>query len=485
MSKIAVSIGKDKISVWNNGRGIPLVIHKEYNIYVAELIFGHLLTSSNYDDTEKKIVGGRNGFGAKLANIFSRRFIIEAADASKGKVFMQTYEDNMNKRSEPKIKEYKGTSDYTYVTFYPDYKRFGMKELDNDTIKLLSKRVYDIAGILPSSVKIFLNNERIRIKNFESYINMYIQANKIYEKVNDRWEVAISVSDGQFQQVSFVNSICTTKGGTHVNYVTDQIVDYLINLIKRKYKIHLKGHQVKSHLWVFVNCLIENPTFDSQIKETLTLKPSAFGSKCEISENTLKKVVKCGIVEILVAIAQAKDKASFIKQLNAGKSKKKILGIEKLEDANWAGTKRSNECLLIVTEGDSAKSLAMVGIEVVGRDRYGVFPLRGKLLNVRNASSGTIKDNTEIQDLIKIMGLQVGNNYTDTKGLRYGGLMIMADQDHDGSHIKGLVLNFFQSFWPSLWKQSGFLSQLKQVKVKKLLSSLLFLNMKSGLKEEN
>jgi len=470
MTKIKVVIDADsgKLSVWNNGKGIPCQIHKEYNIYVAELIFGHLLTSSNYDDSEKKIVGGRNGFGAKLANIFSSKFVIEAADTKSGKLFKQTYEKNMSKRGEPIIKEYSGKDDYTFVTFWPDYERFGMSGLDKDTIKVLSKRVFDIAGVLPSTVHVTLNGEKIDVKNFESYIDLYLPPKesgdgpiKIYEKVNNRWEIGVSVSDGQFQQVSFVNGICTIKGGTHVNHVTDQIVDVLTAAIKKKHKMDLKPHQVKSHLWIFVNSLIENPAFDSQTKETLTLKPASFGSSCTISQAVLKRIMKCGLIEVLVAVAQAKDQATLLKQLNAGKIKKshRLLGIDKLEDANWAGSKRSNECLLIVTEGDSAKSLAMVGVEVVGRDRFGVFPLRGKMLNVRNANNNCIRDNQEIQDLIKIMGLQVGTEYTDTKGLRYGGLMIMADQDVDGSHIKGLVINFFHAFWPSLWKKQGFLSQ--------------------------
>ncbi len=475
MNKIKVNIDQKsgKISVWNNGKGIPCVIHKEHKVYVPELIFGHLLTSSNYDDSEKKIVGGRNGFGAKLANIFSKKFAIEAADSIHHKLFKQVYQDNMSVRGEPSIEDYHKSDDYTCVTFIPDFERFSMSGLDDEITGLLAKRVYDVAGVLPDSVHVYLNGERIKLKNFEAYMDLYLpkpesdaegenaRTVKIYEKVNDRWQIGVSMSDGQFQQVSFVNGICTIKGGTHVNYVTDQIVERLTAEIKRKHKLDLKPHQVKSHLWVFVNSLIENPAFDSQIKETLTLKPSSFGSGCTISEAILKRILKCGLVEMLVAVAQAKDHASLMRQLNAGKAKKcsRLLGIEKLEDANWAGTKRSRECTLIVTEGDSAKSLAMVGVEVVGRDRYGVFPLRGKLLNVRNAGNACIRDNAEIQDLIRIMGLQVGAEYTDNKQLRYGGLMIMADQDHDGSHIKGLVVNFIHAFWPSLWKMPGFLCQ--------------------------
>ncbi len=478
MSLIEVEIDQDagRISVKNNGKGIPCVVHKDHGIYVAELIFGHLLTSSNYDDTQKKVTGGRNGYGAKLTNIFSTKFVVEAADGKIGKVFNQTYTDNMSNKTEPDVKPYEG-SDYTKLTFFPDLKRFGMERMEDDITALMTKRVFDIAGVTPDGVKVVLNGERLKVRSFVNYIDYYLKAApaklkdkdddnetsverivKVFERPNPRWEVCVSVTDGQFQQVSFVNGICTVKGGTHVNYVCDQIVDVIQAHIAKKHKIDLKPHQIKSYLWVFVNCLIENPTFDSQTKETLTLKPEAFGSDCRLSSGFIDKVMNSGLVETLVTVAEARDKASLVRQLK-GKKTSRILGIEKLEDANLAGTKKSDDCVLIITEGDSAKGLAMNGLEVVGRDCFGVFPLRGKMLNVRDAKNSSVKDNQEIQNLIKILGLQAGRIYEDTKSLRYGGLMIMADQDPDGSHIKGLVLNFFQAFWPSLFQKGNFLMQ--------------------------
>jgi len=468
--KVEVNQEEGKVSVWNNGKGIPCVIHKEHGVYVPELIFGNLLTSSNYNDTEKKVTGGRNGYGAKLANIFSTKFIVEAADEKNGKLFVQEYSENMSKKSEAKVSKYKG-KDYTCITFYPDLKLFGMDKLDDDMISLIYKRVHDIAGITPDTVKVFLNGERLKVKSFSEYVDFYLKSfkkkseedegtelPKLFEHINNRWEFCVSMSDGQFQQVSFVNGICTIKGGTHVNAVTDQVVDAITAHIQKKHKLTLKPHHVKASLWVFVNALIENPTFDSQTKETLTLKPSAFGSEFKVSDGFIKKVLGCGIIETLVAVAQAKDKANMAKQLK-GKKRGRLLGIEKLEDANWAGTKKSSECFLIVTEGDSAKGLAMNGVEVLGRDRYGVFPLRGKMLNVRDAKNTQVKENKEINDLIQIFGLQFGATYEDVNSLRYGGIVIMTDQDVDGSHIKGLVINFFQAFWPSLFKLPNFLTQ--------------------------
>merc|ERR1719454_2369910 len=141
------------------------------------------------------------------------------------------------------------------------------------------------------------------------------------------------------------------------------------------------------------------------------------------------------------------------------RGKAKRLYIPKLEDANDAGGKHSQDCTLILTEGDSAKSLAVAGPAVVGRDRYGVFPLKGKLLNVRDANFKQVTGNTEIQNLLKIVGLDLKAEYADVRKLRYGSIMLMTDQDHDGSHIKGLLINLVHHWWPSLAKMNGFLKE--------------------------
>ncbi|ORX76043.1 type II DNA topoisomerase [Anaeromyces robustus] len=470
--KVTIDSEKNEISVYNNGKGIPVEIHEKEKVYIPELIFGHLLTSSNYDDNEKKVTGGRNGYGAKLCNIFSTEFIVETSDKNAGKKFKQVFNDNMSKRSKPKLTN-ATKDDFTKITFKPDLKKFGMEKMDEDFEALLLKRVYDIAGCV-SGVKVYLNDERIKIKNFKDYCQMYINSTKkesdendlgnmpnqnpniIYERVNERWEIAFAMSDGQFQQVSFVNSICTIKGGTHVNYVSDQITSKLIDSLKRKNKsLSIKPFQVKNHLWVFINCLIENPAFDSQTKETLTLRASSFGSKCPVSDNFINKVLKSGVIDNI--LTWAKYKQSQMLKKTDGHKRSRISGIPKLDDANNAGTKHSKDCVLILTEGDSAKALAISGLTVVGRDNYGVFPLRGKMLNVRDASHKSIMDNAEVSAIKQILGLQHGKVYENTDSLRYGHIMIMADQDTDGSHIKGLVINFLDHFWPSLLKIPGFL----------------------------
>nr|XP_009912548.1 PREDICTED: DNA topoisomerase 2-alpha [Haliaeetus albicilla] len=463
--KVTIDVENNTISVWNNGKGIPVVEHKVEKVYVPALIFGQLLTSSNYDDNEKKVTGGRNGYGAKLCNIFSTKFTVETACREYKKLFKQTWTDNMGKAGEMKLKYFDG-EDYTCVTFQPDLSKFKMTILDKDIVALMSRRAYDIAGST-KDVKVFLNGQRLPVKGFRSYVDLYLKdkvdetgnaLKVIHEEVNSRWEVCLTLSEKGFQQVSFVNSIATTKGGRHVDYIADQLVTKIIDVVKKKNKngVGVKPFQVKNHMWIFVNALIENPTFDSQTKENMTLQAKNFGSTCKLSEKFIKGAVACGIVESILNWVKFKAQSQLNKKCSAVKHTK-IKGVPKLDDANDAGSKNSLDCTLILTEGDSAKTLAVSGLGVVGRDKYGVFPLRGKILNVREASHKQIMENAEINNIIKIVGLQYKKNYEDEeslKSLRYGKIMIMTDQDQDGSHIKGLLINFIHHNWPSLLRHN-------------------------------
>lgn len=421
---ITVDAAANKISVKNNGKGIPIVIHKEHNCYVPALIFGHLLTGSNFDDGEKKTTGGRNGYGAKLANIFSTEFTVECLDSEKGLKFMQTFSNNMGTTGEPTVKnctkaeQKKG--DYTMITFSPDLARFNMTSLDQDTVDLLSKRAYDIAGSMTNrpgkKLSVTLNDKKIAVKSFKDYLELFdgINPPAAYEKIGDRWEVGVSSTDGSAQQISFVNSICTSKGGGHVTYIADQIGAHLVKTVKRKNKggTDIKPTQIKNHLCVFVNCLVENPAFDSQTKEFLTTRPKQFGSTCNLSDKFLKAVDKSDIVDMILSFAKFKADRELKKK--GGTKKIKLTGIPKLDDANFAGGAKSKDCTLIITEGDSAKSLAMSGLSVVGRDYYGCFPLRGKLLNVRDATHAAVMKNEEIKNVIDILGLKPGVTYDET-----------------------------------------------------------------------
>lgn len=471
MDAVKVTIDREngEISVYNNGRGIPIEIHEKEKIYIPEMIFGHLLTSSNYDDNEAKVTGGRNGYGAKLCNVFSTSFTLETADSKTKKKYTQTWTDNMSKMGKASIVANKG-DDYTKITFKPDFTRFNMRGIDDDFEALVKRRVYDLAGT-SKGVKVWLDGEKIKVTNFKKYMEMYTKAIKRErgdEAANDtsdiitdnpdvRWEIGFAVSDGTFQQVSFVNSIATTSGGTHVNYIADQVCNKLLDIVKKKKNnkaAALKTSQIRNHIFLFVNCMIVNPAFTSQTKEQLTTKSSQFGSKCVVSDDFLKKIAKTEVVTNILHFAE--QKADQILKKSDG-SRRSRMDNPKLTDANKAGTKDGYKCTLILTEGDSAKGLAIAGRSVVSPDLFGVYPLRGKLLNVRDASIDQIAKNAEIQNIKNFIGLKHKTNYADCKSLRYGHIMIMTDQDHDGSHIKGLLINFLQVQYPSLLKIPEFL----------------------------
>ena len=432
------------------------------------MIFGHLLTSSNYDDDQEKVTGGRNGFGAKLCNIFSTKFTLETVDSKTKKKYTQTWTKNMSEVENASIVTSK-SDDFTRITFTPDFEKFKMGGMDDDFEAMVKRRVYDLAGTT-RGVKVWLNGDRIKINSFKKYMEMYTKAIKRErgdEAINDtsdiitdspdvRWEVGFAVSDGTFQQVSFVNSIATSSGGTHVNYIADQVCAKLADIVKKKNKggAALKINQIRNHIFLFVNCLIVNPSFTSQTKEQLTTKPSQFGSKCSVSDEFLKKIAKTDVVTNILHFAQTKAD-QILKKSDGGKRSR--MDNPKLTDANKAGTKDGYKCTLILTEGDSANGLAVAGRSVISADLFGTFPLRGKLLNVRDAGVDQISKNAEIQNIKNFLGLKHKTEYKDCKSLRYGHLMIMTDQDHDGSHIKGLLINFLQVSFPSLLKIPEFL----------------------------
>lgn len=467
-NKIEVNIDEElgEISVKNNGSTIPIEIHKEYNIYVPELIFGNLLTSGNYDQ-KGKTVGGKNGYGAKLCAIYSTRFDVEICDPSRKKKYFQRFTNNMYEKEEPTITPIdKNVESYTKITFVPDWKRFGLKNLTQDMSGLMKRRVYDTAGTTNENVNVWLNGKHLDIKTFKDYIGMYYNEDSmpemIYEEFNERWTLGILYDPNSgFQHMSFVNKISTFKGGTHLDYISKQIVDKVTThiLSQPKYKtLKIRPHQIKENLTIFINSVVEDPSFGSQSKEELTTKASTFNIKCELDDKFIGKICKTGLINEIVQVAQIKQMGELEK--SDGKKTLNLKSLTKLDDARLAGSKRSSDCRLILTEGDSAKTFAISGLELIGRDLYGVFPLKGKLLNVRDATPNQLLSNEEIKNLKQILGLKQNGVYTDTKKLRYGGIIILTDQDVDGSHIKGLLINFFHYFWPDLLKIEGFIQSI-------------------------
>ena len=471
VKNIKIDIAKDTgiISVFNDGEGIEVAMHPEHKMYIPQMIFGNLLTSTNYDDSEERKVQGTNGIGCKACNIFSKWFEVETVDYKSSKKYVQRWEDNMTVVGKPSIQK-SVKKPYTIVKFLPHYSKFGgLEGLSDDMYEIMRKRAYDACAVTDNDINIWFNGVKLIYKDFEKYANLYLGEKKehvrVYEHINQRWEILASYNEHcGFEQISFVNGLLTLKGGKHVDYIVNQIIKRMTEILQTKKKdVNIRPQNIKDNLIIFIKCTIVNPTFDSQSKETLTTISSKFGSTAKVSDEFINKLLKSGLAQKIMDLCVISDDKTLKK--TDGKKQNTIRGIPKLEDAIWAGTAKSKECTLILTEGDSAASMAIAGISEVGREKYGVFPLKGKVMNVKDATVKKIAENDEIANIKKILGLESNRVYTlaDMVNLRYGRIMLMTDSDVDGAHIKGLIFNLFHSMWPSLMKTNFITSMLTPI----------------------
>jgi len=436
---VIVDTKKNSITVKDNG-GIPVVVHTEYDQWVPEMIFSNLKAGSNFNDNEERLVAGTNGVGSTLTNIFSKKFRVVTFDGSKK--FSQTFFNNMRDREEPEISSHKG-SGFTEISFVPDVSRFmGMEGIDETHVLMMKKRCIDLAACNPG-LSISFNGETFKFPTFKNYCELY--ADIIAFDKQDRWQVGFAVSSGSFNQVSFVNSVETIDGGSHVDSVISSVVDWLREKIRKKHKIDLRPSEIKNHISVFVQADIVNPAFSSQTKEKLITESKDFGSKFEPSTSLLRKLFESEIIQRILDWADQKKRAEERRQLralNKGVVKGKVV---KLIDAK-ARTSRE-DCSICLFEGDSASSAFRKFRDPM---RQGGFPLRGKFINVSDSPISKVIQNAEVRDLLTAIGLQIGE---EPSGLRYGKILIYADADPDGDSIAGLLINFFGRYWPELFDQ--------------------------------
>ena len=455
LNTIKVEIDKTKgtISVFDNG-GIPVEIHKDTKMYVPQMIFGNLRSSSNYNDDEDRSWVGVNGLGSKISNIFSTSFVVETADGKKK--FEMEWTNNMKKHSKEKITS--TSKHFTRITYTPELSRFGMKEISDDDIKIMEKRVYEIAGCNPK-LTIFFQGKKIMINSFKDYCNMYLDENNplIYIENKD-WQVGVALSTtGNFQHVSYVNSVYTYDGGNHLNYILDQITPYLREKITKKYKTDILPGQIKNHIFLFVNSTIIRPSFSSQTKEKLISDVKNFGTSIELNEKFLSQIYKS---EITNSITDWLDKKKMADDSKAEREANKTIAKVKVENLVYcilAGTLKKSKTSLSITEGDSA---AAGFRKFRDPNTQALFPIRGKILNVRVSSKDKVRANEELKGIMAAMGLQFGKSpfiYRGTKlfqdNLRIHEIRIYSDQDSDGYQISGLLLNIFAYYWPELIKE--------------------------------
>jgi DNA topoisomerase-2 len=489
VTQIRIDLSPTQISISNDGDSISTDIHPDHNIPLPELIFGHLLTSGNYNKDEEKITGGKNGYGAKLTNIFSKEFSVKIVNVKAQTLTTYTWTNNKKIKLDPVVKKMKATEPKTMITYKPDLSRFHwsddgdeIAEIPADMLDVLKTRCYEAAVCVPGCA-IYLNGTPLPIPSMAAYMELFAPLDAAglpedikkltpkkrrdaliaYEDAGERWEIGAILTSRLYKDdppnnrhLSFVNGIQTREGGKHVDHVATYVLKEFCELAKKK-KVEVTPPLLKDSLTWFIRSVIVNPNFDSQTKDELTTPVAKFGSKPKISDKFVESLVKIGLLDEAQHILAARLMKDAKK--TDGKKRASVRGIVKLEDALWAGTAKSNECTLILTEGDSAASTAISGLKVVGRERYGVFPLRGKLLNVKDMALAKKNANAELNQIKQILGLSYGQKYSKLEQLRYGRVMIMTDQDVDGSHIKGLLINLFHTEWPELLKM-GFLCSL-------------------------
>ncbi len=440
LNQIKINIDDNLIIIYDNG-GIPVKSHSEYKQWIPEIIFGELMSGSNYNDSEDRIVAGTNGLGIKLSNIFSKELKVETCDGIN--LYTQIFSNNMRDRTKPIIKKH--TKNHTKITYKPDYEKFGMGGIDEMTMLVLKKRVIDLAGCNPN-IKFYFNDVLISIKTFEDYIKYYTDTPMMCDDVkSNRWSIGISPSDSGFQQVSFVNSCETYDGGTHIDYILNQIISKLREFFLKKHKVDIKPSELKNHIFLFVNTTIINPSFSSQTKEKLITEVKDFGSTFEVSEKFIKKIISSEIVNLILDWVNQKklaDESKLARDLNKSLSKIKV---DKLVDAKG---KERWKCSLCLFEGDSAANGTR---NCRDPQVIGSFALKGKFINVSEIQTSKLIQNTEAVNLMAAIGLKLGEKAERLK-LRYGKIIIYGDQDFDGYSVTALLINFFNKYWPELFE---------------------------------
>lgn len=439
LNVLRVNVTDTTCTIWDNG-GIPVEKHKVYDQWVPELIFSNLKTGSNFDDSEQRVVVGTNGVGSTLTNIFSKKFIVSTCDGKNE--FYQIYNDNMGSRTQPKIS--KSKNNHTLIEFEPDFSRFGVSCFDDAHKLLIKKKLYDIAAC-NSKLKIYYNDTHIDVFSFKNYVELYAPVISYESNRTSTWDVGVCMSNAGFKAISFVNSVETKDGGTHVNYITNQIINYLRERFKKKHRVDIKPNDLKQHIMLFINSTVINPIFSSQTKEKLITEQREFGTQIELSEKFLKQIFESDITQTVLDWISRKDQAeerARLRKLNSNLDKTKVL---KLIDAKKTGSR--DMCTFGIFEGDSS-------ISAFRRYRdpevQGAFPIRGKFINVRELSDTKVAQNKEAQNIMAALGLKLGH---EPKQMRYGKILIYCDSDVDGQAIAGLLMNFFAKYWPSLFKE--------------------------------
>lgn len=457
-TKIKVTIDPEsgETSIWNDGDIVPIEMHDE-GCYNHTLIFGHLLAGSNFNDEEERKVAGRNGLGIKLCNIFSTQFEVKGCDPENRKSFSQIWTNNMRDVGKPSIKSSRLTKGFTQVSWIPDFQRFGLKKYTKDIIALYTRHVLDAAMI--AGVTVYFNDEIVPVKSLSQYADLYSSPTEEKLLIKTPDSTVLVTPCLEWQHISFVNGVTTRLGGQHVDSWVEALFRPIVEKFNGKSKSKSKTpkiniNDVKQFFRLFVVATVVRPEFDGQEKNKLE-SPAV---KAEVKKSHINNICKWSVMDKIEDTIRAKEMVVLRKT----EKKKKHTKIDGLDPANNAGGKNSKDCILCIVEGLSAKTYVVAGIDTgvygkSGRDWFGILPVTGKLLNVRNATPTSIAANKVIVSIIQALGLVHGTDYRIAKNyesLNYGKIFVVADADVDGIHIEGLIINLIHYLFPTLLQRN-------------------------------
>jgi len=488
LNPIEVTMSRDTVSIKNESHPFPIDLKemikddKTIKLYTPQLAFGVTKSSTNYDETVIRLGCGTNGFGSKLVNVFSKTFSIDIGNCEQKKRYRQTWSNNMAEVGEPKIDDYNGES-YVKITYTLDFEKLNYSQYPDDAFHIYAKYCADASvgakiPVLFNGVKIDFDIESYAKARYPHALDNYLHIQdflvtphgmtKKTAKIYPQFEVVVLDTPNNDQEnfcefAAMVNGNITRSGGSHVDAVFKEVSKHLFDIVGNKDRVNkINISHVKKNVCIVLICRLENPDYGGgNTKDKLTNHEKlVFHLPPKFVEYI--KGWKC--IEALLEMLDMKDSKSL--QKTDGVKKPHVNIKRKCFDANWAGTDRSDKCILMIVEGNSAAGYAESLQKFIegGKDIYGWYPLRGKPLNVRNASNDKLETNQEYIDLKKLIGLKERTeefNYSipgalDT--LRYGKIWIMVDADVDGTHINGLLINLFESRFHELLKR-GFIEK--------------------------
>ncbi len=432
-NKIQVKITDKTFEIQDNGRGIPNTKMTTLNNdlkYQAEVAFTTMLSGANYDNDDEATIG-TNGLGSKASSIFSKKSVIKNDD---GKI--QLAITTKNHLEEVDIKELPSKQQGVYVKIYPDLDYFGLDKIDEIHQTVIKERLLHLSIAYPD-ITFKFNNRTLRL-NQKKYFGMF-NIKELFQTEN--YTIGVSHADSeQFENFSLVNGLIV-KTGTHFKVIGDAIVNPLREKLAKKFKtIKPADIRNKIRLVVVMNNML-NARGKSQTKEDITNSEAEIkkylGEEFKNINKLIQKIQKnddimLPITELFLLKEQAKQNAE-LKKLN--KTKKKI----KLEKYLPA-TKIKK--VLLICEGASAVGGLMPAL---GREEFGYFELKGVPLNAYDAPQSKFTNNKELSELYQVV---------TNEDYRY--IIIATDSDSDGSHIKGLLLGFFQKYLPDTLNQNKF-----------------------------